>query len=225
MSKYDKIRKSFIWLILFIFLTLSFSNDTFKVAKDFFGAYHMNSDLLVVGKIWADELGIDTGKSNLGRLKGILGDWPNWSDKDKWYRNDEQYVDGIHRDGTGFSIYNNDTIDGVFVEGHGILFVNGENATIINVKEEMTESGEYLCITLSEENISKEKHGSILEWKVFNSSGEEQDIIVYSPYESQWGGQGWFLSKIFNMLDMRSINEHDSVYVLRTVVATLRLIG
>ncbi len=209
--------KSIIVVIIFITFFLSFSINFFHVGDFFWNGYHMNSDNLIVGKIWADELGVDTKKSNLGRLKGVIGDWNNWSNKEKWFRNDEYYQDGIHRDRDKFSVYDNSVTEQAFIEGNSIEFVNGSISKIIKVTKE--ENDEITFINIFLEHKIEEDCGLIYEWKIFNDKDEKQEMITYEPYYSQWGGEGWLLSKIFNGLNLRTNIQYDSLFVMRTIVA------
>lgn len=209
--------KSIIVVIILVTFFLSFSVDFFRVGGSFWDEHHMKSDNLIVGKVWADELGIDTKKSNLGRLKGVIGDWTNWSDKEKWFRNDEFYQNGIHRDRDNFSVYDNSVTEQAFVEGNSIEFINGSISKIIKVTKEEYDETTFINVFL--EHKIEEDCGLIYEWKIFNDKDEKQEMITYEPYYSQWGGEGWFLSKIFNRLDLRTNIQYDSLFVIRTIVA------
>ncbi len=218
-------RKKFLEVViifaLFIIFVFSFLKDYFKVAGEFWNGPHMNSDNLIVGKVWADELGIDTKKSNLGRINGALGDWKNWANKEKWFRNDEQYHSGIHETKNKFSIYYNEITEDLFLVGNSVVFSNGDRSRITAVEKETIDDLEFLNVTLSDGIKIKKEHGSITEWKVLDKEGVEREIITYEPYYSQWGGEGWFLSEAYDILDIRNSDEPDSLYAIRKIVAII----
>lgn len=200
-SERYKINQWIVWLFLFGLLMLNFCFNFFNSENAAFENYQLESEMYVVGPIEAQYYLGGTGRSyGLGYYNDILGmerDYTYYNREDYAFLSNEEYNAGYSVDGKKICLPDNSFTESRAIEGNSVLFANGVQYTI--AKSVADDIGLVVYFD-SEEGLSKENCGSLIDIQFVNADGTIMEKGKMSDYSSSYGLQGKAFQQLSRIL-------------------------
>lgn len=205
---------------IFVFLVaisvLSFQKNYFEFARqEYFTKFQTDSEGLVVANVIAEKFGLDRKDANLGFIKKD-GEfiyespeiYPLLGNGDSFFLTDENWDRGISRGSAGFFVPNKGKFSAAYKIGRLVEFPDGEVREIVRV-----DAGDsYLNVYVTGDRLSPDKVGFPSGFSTRDKDGRNESKpgsseLVFVPYKSQYGIQGLFFGKIYDLFKVDRLSK------------------
>ena len=212
---------------LLIVTVLSFNYNFFGFSEDnFYSGFQKDSESLVVNSIMADKFEIDKHNRGLGSFNGeACSILPNT--ECTFFLTDQNWIKGVNRLLTTFFVQNEVKMRDAIHVGNKVKVNDSDERTVLAIEQ----NGPYLKVKLSgEAPLSKFVNTTPLEFKIDSDNSNNYQTLssfvdkpTFSNYDSQYGIQGRFYSRISKALNVYSIKNLELFTAIVTGISIVLL--